>query len=419
MNENYNIEDEENEFWRDVDGFEGFYQVSNHGRVKMFRGPGEGRTAEKIVKQYVNAGKCQVGLRYPNNRRVYPRHVHVLVAKAFIDNPDNCAYVSFIDKDTLNCNADNLKWANKTEVCGAGVSKSRGTIIKCIETGVVYPSYAAAYRDTGISTGIIKRCVQDHTSYKGFTFKLCPDTDVDYSLWYQNTEQTAMRHNTRETYDHKGQKYPSVNAMIRMYDIAPHTYYARKAKGYSLEECLLGRQRQTKSYKTRIQPVLDHLGNEYESKKAMCEHYGISPATFCKRLERGYTLEEALTTPFRRSLDRKIAKKGKPCVDHLGNTFSSILEMCEYHGVSYYLYTQRVHRGMTLEEALSSHKVKGWCVDHLGNEFTNVKEMCAFYGVSYPTYRLRIRDGFTLEEALTTPVRHKVSKKPDHSETGE
>jgi len=42
---------------------------------------------------------------------------------------------------------------------------------------------------------------------------------------------------------------------------------------------------------------IDHLGNAYESKKAMCAAYGISQNLFAQRIVRGWNLRRALTAP--------------------------------------------------------------------------------------------------------------------------
>jgi len=39
----------------------------------------------------------------------------------------------------------------------------------------------------------------------------------------------------------------------------------------------------------------DHLGNEYESKGDMFKTYGVSYSAFTKRIDRGWSLGEALT----------------------------------------------------------------------------------------------------------------------------
>lgn len=44
----------------------------------------------------------------------------------------------------------------------------------------------------------------------------------------------------------------------------------------------------------------DHLGEEYPSLKAMCEHYGISMSLYLNRRYNGASKRDALTLPIRR-----------------------------------------------------------------------------------------------------------------------
>lgn len=67
----------------------------------------------------------------------------------------------------------------------------------------------------------------------------------------------------------------------------------------------------------------DHLGNIYKNKAEMCKAYDISPPTLNKRINEGYSLEEALT--IKRYETRKLHSCSKPiiCVE-TGRVFHSI-----------------------------------------------------------------------------------------------
>jgi hypothetical protein len=95
----------------------------------------------------------------------------------------------------------------------------------------------------------------------------------------------------------------------------------------------------------------DHLGNAYASITAMCKAYDVKLSTFCKRIQRGWTLEKTLT----QKVDtEKVTGKGKTCKDHLGNTYSSISDMCRAYGIQKYTFDYRFgRRGMTVEQALT------------------------------------------------------------------
>lgn len=106
--------------------------------------------------------------------------------------------------------------------------------------------------------------------------------------------------------------------------------------------------------------------------------------------------------------------KPKKSTDHLGNTFSSIKEMCAFHKVSYELFKNRRGRGFSLERSLCSHRVnkakrikngpdkrKKVCTDHLGNIYDSKEEMLKAYYISRQTFLYRKRKGWDLEKILT------------------
>lgn len=203
--------------------------------------------------------------------------------------------------------------------------------------------------------------------------------------------------------DHLGNEFSSKREMCEYWDIDYKTFLNRVNRfGWALDKALTAPVNNDGGFK---KPCRDHLGNKFSSKKEMCEYWGIPYNLFTHRVNRyGWTLERALTTPV-------------GCKDHLGNEFSTQKEMCKQWGIPYEVFRDRVNRlGLTLEEALTTPvgKIKGInCKDHLGNEFSSQKEMCKYWGVSYMTFRTRINDqGWSLEKALTTPVSKIICK--DH-----
>lgn len=69
-----------------------------------------------------------------------------------------------------------------------------------------------------------------------------------------------------------------------------------------------------------------------------------------------------------------------------------------------YLYRRK---GMTTEEAIDyalEHRRKEW-TDYLGNKFSSLREMAEFHHLPRETVRFRLqRNNWPLKEALTTPV---------------
>lgn len=104
------------EQWLPVVGFEGFYEVSDHGRVRSldrivyFRDGRKRRSPGRILKPWHSdrGGYPVVGLKSPNRNR--KAHVHILVLEAFVGpRPDGLA-CCHNDGNGLNNSLINLRW---------------------------------------------------------------------------------------------------------------------------------------------------------------------------------------------------------------------------------------------------------------------------------------------------------------------
>lgn len=94
------------EIWKDIEGYEGFYQVSNMGQVRSIKqNVGEKHFWGVILKKSLaGRGYEFVGLSGKAH------YVHRLVAQAFIPNPNNFPQVNHKDENKINNRADNLEW---------------------------------------------------------------------------------------------------------------------------------------------------------------------------------------------------------------------------------------------------------------------------------------------------------------------
>lgn len=99
------------EEWRDVVGYEGYYQVSNFGNIRSirFNKIRQIRPAEKS-NGYFHVSLCV-------DRKSKICLVHRLVAKAFIENPNNYPSINHKDENKSNNNMNNLEWCTDSYNC--------------------------------------------------------------------------------------------------------------------------------------------------------------------------------------------------------------------------------------------------------------------------------------------------------------
>lgn len=90
------------EIWRNIEGYEGLYQVSNLGRIYSLR-------REKILAGGIDTSGYIVVTLYKNGKGK-TKTVHRLVAKAFIENPKELPVINHKDENKTNNHITNLEW---------------------------------------------------------------------------------------------------------------------------------------------------------------------------------------------------------------------------------------------------------------------------------------------------------------------
>ena len=110
---------ENKEIWKDIQGYEGHYQISNIGRVKSLARKknhikGFAITKEIILKQQKNFdGYYNLSLKLNCCRKNYS--IHRLVAIHFISNLDNKKEVNHINGIKQDNRVENLEWCTRRE----------------------------------------------------------------------------------------------------------------------------------------------------------------------------------------------------------------------------------------------------------------------------------------------------------------
>lgn len=163
------------EIYKEIEGYEGLYQISNYGRVKSFGNGNSNNSKERILKPQKNSDEhLRVSLYKEGKVKLY--FVHRLVAEAFIVNPNNYPIINHKDEDKTNNKVDNLEWCTPKYNNNYGTRNQRITNhpnkskqVLCVETGVVYPSANEVQRQLGFAQqNISSACTGRYKQAYGF-----------------------------------------------------------------------------------------------------------------------------------------------------------------------------------------------------------------------------------------------------------
>jgi hypothetical protein len=194
------------EIWRDVVGYEGYYQVSNFGRV---------RRADCVPPRLLKPGKLRGGARNVNlcvNARPKSALVHRLVAQAFLGPPPTERHlVAHNDGNAANNRLVNLRWAtpaeNSFDQVRHGTQKGRHhgrggalTDAQVLAIRSDHRTEASVARDYGIAPGTVGQ-IRRRETYKHLKAGANDYVPLRSRRAFSDDDVRAIRADSRSTED--------------------------------------------------------------------------------------------------------------------------------------------------------------------------------------------------------------------------
>ena len=126
------LEDYPNEVWKDIEGFDNRYMVSNLGRVKTigftYTLYGKLQIKPDHILRTISRkdGYCKINLGGYGKQKTL--NLHRLVATAFVPNPNNYPIINHKDENPTNNCSDNLEWCTYKYNNNYGTFKEKHSI---------------------------------------------------------------------------------------------------------------------------------------------------------------------------------------------------------------------------------------------------------------------------------------------------
>ena len=186
------------ENWKDIKGYEGFYQVSDCGRIKSLERDvyySNGivhHLKEKILAPFLDKDGYQIVSLYLNGK-AKSITVHRLVAEAFLPNPENKSQINHKNEVKNNNVVENLEWCTASYNVNYGTRTERSVQnrrsyklgnhphakpVFCEELNKKFDCITSAQEELGIwGSAITKACKGKIKTAGGFHWRYANEND--------------------------------------------------------------------------------------------------------------------------------------------------------------------------------------------------------------------------------------------------
>lgn len=225
-------------------------------------------------------------------------------------------------------------------------------------------------------------CKKYNITYNDFNAKLVQGYDIEQIL--TNTIQPKWSYDI--CIDKTGKKFANEESM-RIYHSHqktkinnPYDAYKNKIKSQNLTTGL----------------YTDHEGNSFSTIQDMCSYWNISRDAYNKRITH-MTLEETLTKP--------ITNVRQVGVEDENGIFYAYESLAKHTGCTINAIKNRLCKGQSVTTILENkkHRVRQSSkIDHKGNVFNTIQDLCDYWNANVITYVSRQRKGIDVKKSLCT-----------------
>lgn len=205
--------------------------------------------------------------------------------------------------------------------------------------------------------------------------------------------------------EYRGVKYRSISEACRQNGGDIDTVLRRMREGMSFEEALNAKVVHAPPRKSVVVANV-----RYKTRADACKAHGVAADVVTYRVNKlGMSVEEAILTPVKLSPRRGI--------DYKGRHFNSATQFARFVNLPSRTITHWIDVGLSPEDAvqkiLDNRELclgKGKKIKYKDEEYSSMTELCTKKGVSYSAFTQRLNKGMSVEEAVDTEIMEPLFK---------